>query len=180
MDTLKVIVENWPKTKYLLEHTPIFIALIALAVSLYSVHLTKKSFIAAHRPYVWASNYAVKDPDKKTVIPIPFRLGYRVKNAPAKIVMTEVKINLGAEQLFIHADQNIVRFPDEKSEWSFTIGNDDFKRIMDRPDEEKSKLVRLISLTYSSLDGGKIYHYKLQQSFNTADNQWKDISEEAD
>jgi len=34
MDTVKVVIENWPK-KDLLEYIPIIIAVIALAVSLY-------------------------------------------------------------------------------------------------------------------------------------------------
>lgn len=177
---MKVIIENWPRTKYFLEHIPIIIAVIALAVSLYSVYLTRRSFIASHRPYVWASNYGVHDPDKKTIIPIPFRVGYRVQNSPAKIIRTEVKIDLNGELLFVYTKKNIVRFPDERSEWSFTIGEEDFKKIMNRSNEDKYRLVRLISLKYSSLNGGKIYHYKLQQSFNPIENQWKDINEEAD
>jgi len=99
LETVKVIVENWPKTKLLLEYTPVAIAVIALVVSLYSVYLTRKSFIAAHRPYVWASNYGVIDSEKKTIIPVPFRVGFRVKNAPAKIVRMEVKINHSAQEL---------------------------------------------------------------------------------
>ncbi len=179
MDTLKIVIENWPK-KDLLEYVPIIIAVIALAVSLYSVYLTRKSFAASHRPYVWASNYGVLDSEKKTIIPIPFRVAYRVRNSPAKIIRTEVKINLGEEPLLGHTDQNIVRFPDERSEWSFSVGEEDFKKIMNRSNEDKAKLSRLISIEYSSLDGGKIYHYKLRQSFNPIENQWKDISEKAD
>ena len=179
MDTLKVIIENWPN-KDLLEYIPIIIAVIALTVSLYSVYLTRKAFIASHRPYVWASNYGVIDPDRKTIIPIPHRVAYRVKNSPAKIVRTEVKIFLSAEPLLVHTDQNIVRFQDERSEWSFSIGEEDFKRIMSRSNDDKAKLSRVISIEYSSLDGGKIYHYKLQQSFNPPENQWKDTSEDAD
>ncbi len=159
---------------------PVVIAVIALVVSLYSVYLTRRSFIASHRPYVWASNYGVIDADKKTIIPIPFRVAYRVKNAPAKIVRTEVRISLGAQQLLVHADHNIVRFQDERSEWSFSIGKDQFEQIMHRSDDERARLSREISVEYSSLDGGTNYHYKLQQSFNTAENQWKDTYEEAD
>lgn len=179
MDTLKVVIENWPE-KHLLEYIPIIIAVIAVIVSLYSVYLTRESFIASHRPYVWASNYGVIDPDKKTIIPIPFRVAYRVRNSPAKIIRTEVKVNLRAEPLLVYNDQNIVRFPDERSEWSFSIGEEDFKKIMNRSNEEKAKLSRFISIEYSSLDGERIYHYKLQQSFNPTDNQWKDTTEEAD
>jgi len=180
MDTIKVIVENWPKTKHFLEYMPVVIAVIALLVSLYSVCLTRRSFIASHRPYVWASNYGVLDADAKTIIPIPFRVAYRVKNAPAKILHAEVAINLGTQELLSHADHNMVRFPDETSEWSFSISKDQFERIMGRPDDEKAQLSRLISVEYSSLDGGKNYHYKLLQSYSPAENQWKDTNEEAD
>ena len=177
MDTAEVII-NWPEKRYFLEYIPVVIAVIALVVSLYSVFLTRKSFIASHRPFVWASNYGVVDSNKNTIIPIPFRVAYRVQNAPAKIIVSEVKIYLGAEQLLSHTDRDIVRFPDERSEWSFSIGKDKFEKIMDRPDRDK--LSRLISIKYSSLDGGKAYNYRLQQSFNPDENQWKDISEEAD
>jgi len=180
MDTVKVTIENWPQTKYLLEYIPVLIALIALGVSLYSVFLTRKSFIASHRPYVWAGNYGVVDPDRKTIIPIPFRVAYRVSNAPARIMRMEVIIGLDAELLLTYTDANIVRFPDDRSEWGFAIGEEDFKKIMNRSNEDKGKLSRLVSLEYSSLDGGKTYRYKLQQSFNPAENQWKDSSQEAD
>ena len=180
MDATKIIIENWPKTNPLLVYVPLFIALIALAVSLYSAYLTRKSFIMSHRPYVWGVNYGVIDPDKKTIIPIPHRVGYRVKNSPAKIIKMEVKISLNKETLLVYTKENLVKFPDEKSEWTFGIGKDDFERMMDRPDEDKSKLIRLISLEYSSFDGGKIYHYKLKQSFEPSENQWKDTSEKAD
>jgi hypothetical protein len=91
----------------------------------------------------------------------------------------EIKISLNTEQLFSHTDKNMVRFPDERSEWGFGFSEEEFKKIMDRPNEDKPKLIRIISIRYSSLNGGKIYHYKLEQSFSPLENQWKDISEEA-
>ena len=178
MNLLKVIVENWPK-KDLFEYIPLGIAIIALAVSLYSVYLTRKSFIASHRPYVWATNYGVIDQERK-IIPTPFIVGYRVKNSPAKIIQTKVKIILNAETLLVHTDRDMVRFPDERSEWTFSIGEEDFAKIMLRSNADKAKLARIMSIEYSALDGGKTYHYKLQQSFNPNENQWKDISEDAD
>jgi len=180
MDVTKVIIENLPKTNYLLVYIPIIIATFALAVSVCSIYLTSKSFITSHRPYVWASNYGVIDSDKKTIIPIPHRVGFRVKNSPARIIRMEVKISLNNETLLVHTYENLVRFPDEASEWSFSISEEHFKEIMNRSNEDKSRLLRLISLEYSSLDGGKTYHYKLQQSFSPTENQWKDTSEEAD
>jgi hypothetical protein len=179
MDATKVIIENCPKTSHLLEYLPISIAVVAVLISLYSAHLTRKSFIASHRPYVWASNYGVIDHDKKTIIPIPHRVGYRIKNSPAKIILTKVEISLNNETLFNHKEENIVRFPDESSEWTFSIDEKDFTKIMNRSNEDKSKLIRHISLKYSSLGGGKIYHYELQQIFDPIENQWKDVSQKA-
>ena len=179
MDVTKVVIENWPKTNYLLEYLPIIIAVVAVVIALYSAHLTRKSFIASHRPYVWASSYGVIDHDKKAIIPIPHTVAYRVKNSPAKIISTEVAIRLNNELLLSHKDENLVIFPDESSEWSFSIGKKDFENIMNRANENKSKLIRHISIKYSSLGGGKIYHYELQQTFAPNENQWKDKSERA-
>jgi hypothetical protein len=105
-----------------------------------------------------------------TINPIPSREAYRVKNSPAKIMLTEVKISLNEESLLSHIERNIVRFPDERSEWIFAIGEKNFKDIINRSNEDKAKLSRTISLKYSSLGGGKVYHYRLQQLFNPAES----------
>jgi len=180
MDVAKVVIENWPKTNYLSVYIPIIIAIIALIMSLYSIYLTRKIFVVSHRPYVWALNYVAKDHDTGEIIPVPSKAMFRVKNSPARIIRMEVKINLNMETLLGWLEENLVQFPHEMTEWNFWIGKENFDKIMDRSNEEKSKLVRLISLEYSSLDGGKIYHFNLQQSFNPIENQWKDISEKAD
>lgn len=183
METTKVIIENWPKANQFIAWMPIImgiIAIFALLIAIYSAYLAKQSFITSSRPYVWASNYGVISPDRQNIIPIPFRVAYRVKNSPARIILSEVKISLNIQSLLVNTKQNFVRYPDETSEWNFTIGQEEFERIMNRPNEDKSKLVRLISLEYSSLDGGKIYHYELQQIFNPIANQWEDTSEKGD
>ena len=183
MDVTKVVIENWPKTNYLSVYIPIIIAIIALSalsISLYSIYLTRKIFVVSHRPYVWALNYVAKDHDTGEIIQVPSKAMFRVKNSPARIIRMEVKINLNMETLLVLLEENLVRFPDEISEWSFHIGKENFEKIMNRSNEEKSKLIRLISLEYFSLDGGKIYHFNLQQSFNPIENQWKYISEKAD
>jgi hypothetical protein len=176
MDVTKVIIENWPKADHILEYLPIIIAVTAVAVSLYSAYLTRRAFIASHRPFVWASNYGVVDHDKKTITQIPHRIAYRVKNSPAKIISTEVIIRLNNEALLSHKDANIVRFPDESSEWSFSIGIADFERMMNRSNEDKAKLIRNISVKHSSLNGREGYYYELQQTFDPVENQWKDKS----
>jgi len=180
MDVTKVVIENWPKTNYLSIYIPIIIAIIALSISVYSICITRKIFVESHRPYVWAMNYSVPGHDKNTLIPVPYKVMFCVKNSPARIIRVEVKINLNMETLYTWQKENLVEFPHEMTEWSFGFSKEDFDKIMDRSNEEKSKLVRLISLEYSSLDVGKIYHFNLEQSFIPIENQWNDINTKAD
>jgi hypothetical protein len=183
MDVTKVVIENWPKANYLSIHIPIIIATIALFISAYSIYTTRKIFVESHRPYVWASNYEFTEHEKGTIIisqPFTFSADCHVKNSPARIIRAELKINLNMETLFVDTEKNAVRFPDVKAYWDVDISMEDFDKIMNRPNEDKSKLVRLISLEYSSLDGGKIYHYNLEQSYNPIPNQWENIKEKTD
>ncbi len=179
-DITKVIIENLPKTPWYKEWIPILIAIIALITSVISLYWTRKEFTKSSRPFVWASDYGVIDSEQKTIIPIPFRIAFRVKNNPARIIRIDIAIKYNSEKIFNHVIENIVRFPDETSEWSFSIGQDKFEEIMNRPDTDKKNLIREIKIKYSALDGGKVYNYRLEQSFEPLDNQWKDIYEKAD
>jgi len=175
MGTTKVLNTPWFK-----EWIPILIALIALGTSIISLYWTRIEQIKSTRPFVWASSYGVIDNVNKTIIPIPFRVGCRVKNSPARILQRDVIIHLETNELFRHTDKNLVQFPDESSEWNFTIGQTDFERIKNRPISEQSKLIRTISIKYTSLDGGKNYNYKLKQVFIPLDNQWNNVDVTSD
>jgi len=41
-----------------------------------------------------------------------------------------VSVNLGAEENFNHTEENFERSHDDSSEWSFSIGADDFNKII--------------------------------------------------
>jgi len=159
---------------------PLGIAIIALISSLFSMYFTRKEFRMAHRPFVWAMNYGFFDNSKSTIVSVPRRVAFRVKNSPAKIIRQKILINLDTKNIFSSDKKDFVRFPDEASEWSFDIGAEEFNKIIDQFHKNTSKLIRIISTQYTSLDGGKIYYHKLEQSFNPADNSWKDIKTEAD
>jgi len=183
MNVTKVVIENWPKANYLSIYIPIIIASIALFISAYSIYTTRKIFVESHRPYVWASNYEFTEQEKGTIItsqPFTFSAACHVKNSPARIIRAELKINLDMETLFVHTEKNAVRFPDVMSQWDFDINEEDFNKIMDRSNEDKFKLVRLISLEYSTLDGGRIYHYNLEQSYIPILHQWGNTNEKTD
>ena len=169
MDPIKIFMENWS----------LVIATLALAVSLYSAYLSRKVFIHTGRPYVWASNYGVIDQKSKNLISIPHRLVYRIKNSPAKIQFICVRLTLGDQEILNHTEKNFVRFPDDSSEWSFSIGEDEFKTILEKQRSSSSQLLRNIFVKYTSLNGGEKYEYHLKQEFIPADNQWKDIESQS-
>lgn len=154
---------------------PIIVSILALAISTY---YTRKSFVASHRPYVWAVNYAFIN-GSNIYVPVPEKVAYRVKNSPAKIISVEIKILLNDQVLLSETEKDAVRFPDDRSEWTFSIGIEEFKKIMNRSDEEKNKILRLIRINYSSIDGEGNYHYTLNQSYNSIEKNWKMLKEDA-
>ncbi|MEG8990423.1 hypothetical protein VJY32_11705 [Ignavibacteria bacterium 4148-Me] len=179
MDTTKVIIENLPHTPWFIVWVPIIIAVISLVTSIISLYWTRVQYEKSSRPFVWASNYGVVDHLKNTIIPIPWRVAFRVKNTPAKIIKMTVVVKNDSNELINYRQDNLIRFPDKTSEWTFDIGKHDFNKLMNLPDAEKVRLLRIVSIHYSSIDGGKIYKFLLKQNFNPAENQWKDIYEEA-
>jgi hypothetical protein len=179
MDKIRVLIDNWQKDPWYHDWIPIFIAVISLIVSLFSLYWSRKDNIISHRPYVWANNYGVIDNVNKTIISIPFRIAFRVKNSPAKILSLQISISANSKQLFENTESNFVQFPDESSEWNFGFDKVTFDKIMDRTIDEKRNLIRKVEITYSSLDGGKIYNYKLVQAFIPEDNQWRKTDEVA-
>jgi len=155
----------------------LIISMIALGISLYSAYLTRQNFIKSARPYISAASYYVLDAINSKIVSVPSRLIFRVTNSPAKINNMEVVISLDEEKLFTYEKKDFPQFPVEKpDEWSFAIGEDEFGKIMNRSDTNKSKLIRNLRLEYSSLDGGKNYIYTLIQHFEPLENNWKDVS----
>lgn len=180
MDPTRVVIENWPSTNQLFEYIPLIIAVLAIAISLYSAYLSRKSFISSFRPYVWAVSSVFTD-SERMVIAEPHVIRLFVKNSPAKILTKDVMVSLNDKVLFSHKDENKVQFPtDEIHEWSFVIGKSEFEGIMNRSDKDKTKLRRLVSIKYSSLDGDKSYSYELEQFFDISANQWRNLTEESD
>ena len=179
MDSTRVIIEDIRHTPWLEKRIPIITAIIALLTSVVSLYWTRAQYEKSSRPFVWASNYGVIDHSKNTLIPIPWKIAFRVKNSPAKIIKLLVIVRNDSKELVNYLQENFTRFLDEASEWTFDIGKDDFDRLMSLPSEEKVKLTRVISINYSSIDGGKIYQFLLRQNFSPSENQWKDAYEEA-
>ena len=179
METFKIIIDNLPETSWMETYIPILIAIIAVVISLYSAYLSRKSFSLSTRPYVWASSYGVIDQNNKSIIPVPASLGYRVINSPTQVLKNEVIISLGDKEIFSHKECNFVRFPDGTSEWSFSIGKDDYDSIIEQYECSEESLVRTVDIIYKSLNGAEKYCYSLKQEFIMKDNQWIDTLSQA-
>lgn len=179
-DQLKVFVENFPVTPWYEEWAPTIIALIALITSLISLYWNRRDYIKSTRPFVWALSYGYIDQRTGILVPSPERVGFRVSNAPSKIVEFRIRIELENQTLFSFNEKNFVKFPDSGSEWSFSIGQADFQKIFSKGQGKENQLKRIISIDYTSLDGSKIYNYNLWQQFSVEDNQWKDFNVTAD
>ena len=179
MEPLKILIDNWPVTNLVTVYTPIFIAAVAVVVSLYSAHISRKSFLLSSRPYIWAANYGVIDQANRTITPVPSRLMYRVNNSPAKVLESKVSVLLGRKELFSHDQNDYVCFPDEGGEWTFSIGQDEFERIMNEFKSSNETLYRKVKFKYSDLGKLGKFEYELNQEFVTVENQWKDISSNA-
>ena len=176
---IREIVENWPKSNHLEKYIPIAIAIIALAVSIYSAYFTQVSFVVSQRPYVWAMSYGYIDGKTEKFIPDPSRIAFRVLNSPAKILKQELKISQRDVILFSHSTTNEVHFPDERIEWTHSIDNTTLSKIK-RQVSDQADLFRTVSIQYSSLDGGKTYSFGLIQQFDPKSNQWKDVKSSAE
>ena len=180
METTKVIIQNWPSNPWYKEWIPIIIGIIALFMSLFSLYWSNKESTRNARPYVWATNYVVVDDINHKFIPILFKVMLHVQNSPTKIVELQHTISIDKITLSSYKTENAVKFPSENGEWTFEVGKVDRDRIMNLSLEDKSKLRRSISIKYSSLDGGKIYEYKIKQQFYPNDNDWLTINESSD
>jgi len=180
MDSTKVMIENWPQTNPIVMWIPIVVALLALGVSLYVADLTRRAFIQSTRPYVWAVSYSYLDPNSHTLVALPSKIIFRVRNAPAKILSSHVHIVWKEKTVLSYHSGGEVRFPDEKSEWTFDCARDKWEEIITAARKESNQLQRNVSLEYSALGRGRTYRYKLHQTFEPKDNTWRDTLEEAD
>lgn len=159
---------------------PILISFLALIATIISLYMTRVQYIKSVRPFVYACNFNAKVSEGNNVIAMPNMVAVRVHNAPARIQQLDIKILLNGNTLFHLSQKNLLIYPDERADWNWDIRKDIFELIMNRSDDEKSKLIRKVTIDYYSLDSHKKYYFRMEQSFLIDQNQWGMISEEAD
>ncbi len=168
METTKVIIENWPNDPWMKTWLPViissFIALIALGVSLISVHYTKKEFIRNSRPYVWAINAS----DLGNRIERPDWIVFRTSNSPAKIKMRRIEIYVidsnTKKKLFNQEEGPFIRYPDASADWHYEMPIIQWTDILKDYSSDQT-LQRHITIEYSSIDGNQNYSFKMIQKF---------------
>lgn len=158
---------------------PIGISFIALLISWYVAILSRRSFIAAQRPFVWASSRHIVNPSNNFMEPMPKEVAFSIKNAPAKIQKIVIQVTLGKEVLVDEVVKNQIRFPDEGSQSGFVLSNDQFIKVTSQSSNGQEKLIRKVEISYSSLDGSGQYSFILVQSFDSEINDWREVSQTA-
>lgn len=155
------------------KRVPTLISLVVMIFLVITYNKTREEYVKSTRPYVWAINYGVAGDTHDTDIQITHKVALRISNTPAKILRLKVNVFYKNKLLYEGGDSNYVYFPDKDALWTWNIGKGKFAEIMDRPDEDKHYVRRVIYIDYTALDGGKEYHYELHQSFYTEFGRWK-------
>ena len=181
MEAKRVIVENLPKPKrWEQENAGIIIALLAVLVSLYSLRLAQKEFIAAHRPYVFASPRRITKNGTATMDVNTFIL--RCLNAPAKITNQNVNCLVlktkenGEEELIKtipvseRSDSDVI-YPSENTSTQITILNNLIKKniLSTNPEDELRIKVRL---EYKELSTNRTYYFEGNWDYNRKFDVW--------
>lgn len=180
MEPKKVKIEKLPKSPWY-KDPPIWIAIFALIATVVSLYLTREQYIKSSRPFVWGTNC-----EDQSGHPMPQTINIGVHNSHARIISLKYGITGDPNNripAIEYSDRTI--YPDLKVIWKVDYGNKVYSYLFSLPDSIKSKLLRSISIEYSSLDSKKKYHYKLIQSYrfepeSPAFDEWDNTTEEAD
>ena len=176
MESKRVFVENLPKPKrWLHEYSGIIIASLALVISVCSLCLLKKEFIAAHRPYVYASS---RKDDKGTMDLKSVMLC--CLNAPAKINNLEIYYEVVSKKEGGKEDVNTIPwklpltpfllYPDETTHHQTHCPYDFKKEILEN--DPNVKLKRKARIDYKELSSDRTYHFEGNWDYNRTYNIW--------
>lgn len=186
MEAKRVFVENLPKPKkWWQEYTSIIslisviIAVVAVSVALYSASLSRKEFIAAHRPYVRGiSRRTTKDGrpamDLNTVLLTCFNAPAKIINQEFYYVAVKTKEN-GEENPEIRYEKKVldkhILYPTDipTSQWTITY---DFKKEILAKDQN-IKLKRKIRIDYKELSSDRTYYFEGNWDYNRKYNVWE-------
>ncbi len=180
MDDENVLQKKRPNFKLVATWVPIFIALCALGVSIWSSVWAVNKYTRSSRPYVYAVNYGATDPNTNVLLTYANRVFFEINNAPANIIQTNVSVYYRSKLLYEGVGNKKVRFPDDDIHWMWMIDDINFANIMNRPDSARQHLKRVITIDYTSLYENERYHYELHQRYLTDVERWEHFLETSD
>ena len=185
MDTMRVIIENWPSSSWLDISVPIAIALFALLVSIYSAWFTRREFVLSHRPYAIVQTFAYLDSRRQLVTDLK-KVMYRCLNAPAQTVRTEYRYSVvrrdRIEEEVVDTrrdDVTQVLYPFDPGTNQVTYTTDfDLTTLAESPDIQK--LFRTVSLTYKEISSRRHYRFEGRWEYDRDGRTWKPLRLTAD
>ncbi len=180
MKPLKIFIENFSEPAvWYADWAPIIVALCALVVSIFALYWSRNQYVNSSRPFVWAIDFAVLN-EKGHLIYLPQRIAIRVTNAPAKIIQARYHFYFiserGKEYIHKNKESVAIRFPDEKSQATYDVG--DFEQLIEKR-KVGEELERYIRIDYSDLSENKKYMYESNSIYDFQEKLWKVISEKA-
>ena len=178
-DPTHIIIDNWLSNPWYIELAPMFIAIVAVVVSLISLHFSRREHINSIRPFIWASEFAHLD-EQQLVVPVVQAVMLKVLNAPAKIYSAQYsfeKVSATNNDLILdHKDRDFFRYPDSQIQWTFTFNELD--KELNSIDSD-THIERHIKIIYGPLSGNQKYYYHSRAKFLLSEKKWEMIEENA-
>ncbi len=182
MDTTRVVIENWPKTNQWVEYAPLFVAIIAVGMSLWAICISRTDLIASHRPYVWALTFAYLDEDNRVRTDPNIVATYCI-NAPAEItkaqysyiVETDSAEKTSRDTVYTQVEDSpqIVYPVDPKTnQVTYRIGFN-LEAYTSRKD---IKVIRAIRIDYKEVSSKRKYFFEGTWEYSREGNTWQPIT----
>jgi hypothetical protein len=180
IEAQRVFVENLPKPRSWWKEYAFIIAVLALCISIYSAYLSRQEFIAAHRPYVFASPRNITNNSIATMDVNTFIL--RCLNAPAKIVEQNVECQVvkpkknGEEEVTetIPVNKRLdhhTLYPSENTTTQITVRHCLIKDILATNPESELRI--RVRVDYKELSGDRRYFFEGNWDYNRLYNVWE-------
>jgi hypothetical protein len=180
MEEKVAFVRNLPEAKKWWQDYALIIALLALAVSVYSASLSRQEFIAAHRPYVYPISRIGTDGrmDVKTIL-----IG--CLNAPARIIRQEVSHMVVKDRQDGKAEvikaipvkqpsAPTVLYPSETPTTQITIIDDSQEKLTkELASDPQLKLMRRVRIDYQELSTRRTYFAEANWDYSTKHGVWE-------
>ena len=175
IEAQRVFVENLPKTRNWWQEYAFIIAVLALSISIYSAYLSRNEYIAAHRPYVYASSrrHDNGNADVDTII-------VRSLNAPARIVNQEFYYMVvspkenGEDNHEIKYERKFTNesivYPSATTTAQITVLYDFEKEIL--ATDPNVKLRRMVRIDYKELSTSRKYFFEGYWDYSRKYNVW--------